>query len=136
MLFSHICTCWQLSLFEPMAIQTSPSHGNRDLAGGTIHGQPTAGLLFFLSSIPRSEFLLRQAGPPNYQKKKKKSSQLNTYMGATQHTGIKNPFCFLLGMWVANKPKGIKIETWQARPPSTGKNNIYLINSVPKQQPT
>lgn len=38
-------------------------------------------------------------------------------------------------MWVADKPKEIKIETWQARPPYTGKNNIYLINSVPKQQP-
>ena len=39
-------------------------------------------------------------------------------------------------MWVANKPKEIKIEAWQARPPYTGKKNIYLINSVPKQQPT
>lgn len=37
---------------------------------------------------------------------------------------------------MARKPKEIKIETWQARPPYTGKKNIYLINSVPKQQPT
>lgn len=39
-------------------------------------------------------------------------------------------------MWMANKPKEIKIETWQARPSYIGKNNIYLINSVPQQQST
>ena len=37
---------------------------------------------------------------------------------------------------MANKPKEIKIETWQARPSYIGKNNIYLINSVPQQQLT
>ena len=37
---------------------------------------------------------------------------------------------------MANKPKEIKIETWQAGPSYTGKNNIYLITSVPKQQST
>lgn len=37
---------------------------------------------------------------------------------------------------MANEPKGIKIEAWQAGPSSSGKTSIYLINSVPKQQPT
>lgn len=49
---------------------------------------------------------------------------------------LKCSFRILFRTWMANKPKEIKRETWQSRSSYTGKNNIYLINSVPKQQST
>lgn len=90
--------------------------------------------LTFLASISSLESV-RQAGQPEYKHLKTILPTLSIHWIQPSHRNSKCSFCILLGMWVANKPKEIKIETRQARPPSTGKNIIYLINSVPKQQP-
>ena len=110
------------------------------MKGGVRHGRPAVGWgvggcrpSWLASSSLKS---CKTARAARIQTPKRILPTLSIHVSQPSHKNLKCSFCILFRTWMANKPKEIKIETWQAGPSYTGKNNIYLINSVPKQQST